>query len=91
MDSVIDEIQGIKIYTELWAKAGMLTHKWVSNSSKVLESFPSQHRASKMSLDSQEASPVKTLGILWCATEDIFTSNSSVVRKNLCLQNCYFI
>ena len=39
MDSVIDEIQGIKLYTELWAKAGMLTHKWVSNSSKILESI----------------------------------------------------
>jgi len=42
MDFVIDEIQGIKLYTdlsELWAKAGMLTHKWVSNSSKVLESI----------------------------------------------------
>jgi len=38
MDSVIDDTQGVKLYTDLsglWAKAGMLTHKWVSNSSKV--------------------------------------------------------
>ena len=54
----------------------MQTHKWVSNSPKVLESVPTQRRASEISLDSQEASPVKTLGILWCAREDVFTFKS---------------
>ena len=79
MDSVIDEEQGVKLYTELsdlWDKAGMQTHKWVSNSPKVLESVSTQRRASEISLDSQEASPVKTLGILWCAREDVFTFKS---------------
>jgi len=83
---VIDDTQGVKLYTdlsELWAKAGMLTHKWVSNSFKVLESIPSEHRAFEICLDSQEVSLVKTLGILWSATEDVFTL--SVVKKNLCL------
>ena len=40
MDSVVDESQGIKLYEELnqlWSKAGMQAHKWLSNSTKVLE------------------------------------------------------
>jgi len=84
MDSVVDGAQGVKLYTDLsrlWAKAGMRTHKWVSNSSTVLQSIPPQHRASEMTLDSQETSPVKTLGILWCAVDDVFTFKSQCCEK----------
>ena len=61
----------------------MQTHKWVSNSPKVLESVPTQRRASEISLDSQEASQVKTSGILWCTREDVFTIKASVVSDGI--------
>ena len=80
MDSVIDK-QGVKLYTELSAKAGMQTHKWVSNSPQVLESIPTQCRASEISLNSQEALPDKILGILWCTREDFFIFKSQCGEK----------
>ena len=43
MDSVIEETEGVELYkelSELWQKAGMQTHKWLSNSLKVLENIP---------------------------------------------------
>ena len=67
MDSVTSETQGIEVYkelSELWDKAGIHTHKWLSNSPKVLESIPTQCRASEMNLDSDKSLPVKTLSIL---------------------------
>jgi len=48
MDSVSNETEGIKLYKELfelWGKAGMHTHKWLSNSLKVLEAIPQQYKA----------------------------------------------
>ena len=43
MDSVKDETEGIELYkqlSELWKKADMQTHKWLSNSLKVLKNIP---------------------------------------------------
>ena len=62
MDSVIDEREGVELYkqlSELWEKLGMQTHKWLSNSLKVLENT-SQYRASEVNFDDKEVSPVKT-------------------------------
>ena len=50
MDSV-NEREGVELYKqlpELWEKAGMQTHKWLSNSLKVLENILSQYRASEV-------------------------------------------
>ena len=33
---------------ELWAKAGMESRKWVSNSKQVLAAKPGEHRASEL-------------------------------------------
>ena len=47
MVSVMDKTEGVELYkelSELWQKAGMKTHKWLSNSFKVLENIPSQCR-----------------------------------------------
>ena len=79
-----DETEGVELYkelSELWQKAGMQTHKWLSNSLKVLENIPPQHRASEVSLDGDEISAVKTLGVLWLATDDVFTFESDVLEK----------
>ena len=48
MDSVRTEAEGIKLFNELfelWSKAGMHTHKWLSNSLRVFESIPEGCRA----------------------------------------------
>ena len=48
----------------------------ISNSLKVLENIPPQYRAAEVNLDGDGVSPVKALGILWLATDDVFTSKS---------------
>jgi len=43
MASVLTDEEAVGLYQELfdlWGKAGMRTHKWLSNSAKVLESIP---------------------------------------------------
>ena len=84
MISVRDETEGVELYkeiSELWQKAGMQTHKWLSNSLKVLENIPQQDRASEVNLDCDVVSTVKTLGILWISTDDVFTFKSDCVIK----------
>ena len=84
MDSVMNESEGVELYkqlSELWEKAGMQTHKWLSNSLTVLENIPSQYRASEVNFDDREVLPVKTLGVLWLATEDEFTFKSHCVSE----------
>ena len=84
MDSVNDETEGVELYkqmSELWKKADMQTHKWLSNSLKVLENIPPQYRATEVNFD-DKVSPVKILGVLWHATDDVFTFKSyCVVEK----------
>ena len=84
MDSVKDETEGVELYkqlSELWKKADIQTHKWLSNSLKVLENIPPQYRATEVNFD-DKVSPVKTLGVLWHATDDVFTFKSyCVVEK----------
>ena len=59
----------------------MQTHKWLSSSLKVLENIPPQYRATEVNFD-DKVSPVKTLGVLWLATDDVFTFKSyCVVEK----------
>ena len=46
-DSMVSVVEGVGLYkelSELWKKAEMKTHKWLSNSLKVLENIPSQCR-----------------------------------------------
>ena len=66
MDSVTDEVEGIKLYKELsdlWKQAGMLTHKWLSNSSVVLKEILQQDRAKELELDNNSSITAKTLGV----------------------------
>ena len=81
MDSVLTDEQGVELYeqlSELWSKAGMYTHKWLSNSPVVLSKIPLQDRVNKMNLDEESLPSVKTLGVLWIAAEDVFTFESQV-------------
>ena len=54
MDSVLTDEQGVNLYkqlSELWEKAGMHTHKWLSNSPAVMSKIPSQDRVYKINFD----------------------------------------
>ena len=84
MDSVLNEIVGINLYkelSELWKTAGMHTHKWLSNSSAVMDKIPIQDRAFKLEFDENSSFSAKTLGVLWIAAEDNFTFNSNEIDQ----------
>ncbi|XP_071816656.1 uncharacterized protein [Apostichopus japonicus] len=75
MDSVEDEDVAIQLYrelTELWAKAGMSARKWLSNSKKVLEAIPVEHRAKEIKITDSEWPSIKALGLTWLAESDVF-------------------
>lgn len=84
MDSVLTDEQGVDLYeqlSELWSKAGMHTHKWLSNSPVVLNKIPVQDRVNKMNLDEESLPSMKKLGVMWIAAEDVFTFESQVNKK----------
>ena len=94
MDSVVDESQGIKLYEELnqlWSKAGMQAHKWLSNSTKVLERIPVESRASEVHIASDGLPMVKTLGVTWLPGEDVFTFNANPPEKDFLLTKRNFL
>lgn len=65
MDSVANDDQGVRLceeLDELWSKAGMQVHKWLTNSLKVLKRIPTESRASVVHA-STRAPMVKTLGV----------------------------
>lgn len=64
MDSAVDDNQAIELYRELkelYEKADMHPHKWLSNSRAVLEQIPLQERASAMHLDDGQLPSIKPL------------------------------
>ena len=76
VDSVDTEEEGIGLYQELiklWGLANMHAKKWILNSLTVAQHIPINERASCMSFDGDKILPcVKTLGLWWTATEDMF-------------------
>ena len=84
MDSVMSEIEGINLYkqlSELWQKAGMHAHKWLSNSQAVFQMIPFEDRACQLELNEDNPLAMKTLGIIWLAEEDVFTFKSKVIEE----------
>ncbi|CAB4021266.1 Hypothetical predicted protein, partial [Paramuricea clavata] len=62
----VDDNQAIELYRqlkELYEKADMHPHKWLSNSRAVLEQIPPQERASAVHLDDGQLPYIKTLGL----------------------------
>ena len=53
-------------------KAGMKARKWLSNSPEVLATIPKEQRAFEIDLDNS-LQATKTLGVLWCAQQDVFS------------------
>ena len=86
MDSVLNEEQGIRLYSQLsgiLTTAGMHARKWLSNSSKVLSGIPLQDRKSEVDLDRDQLPSTKTLGVWWLADEDIFTFREQAPESNM--------
>ena len=84
MDSVQNDMQGIQLYQQLsrlWEDAGMRTHKWLSNSEVVLNQIPPSDRLHEVNLDSDPLPSAKTLGIMWHASEDVFTFVSHIGKQ----------
>ena len=94
MDSVVKTSEGIKLYqelNELWSKAGMQPHKWLSNSAEVLERIPSESRASEGHLPRDGLPMAKTLGVPWLPEEDVFTLEANPVGKDFPLTKRNFL
>ena len=84
MDSIINETEGISLYKELlqlWEKAGMHAHKWLSNSQAVLQMIPLEDRACQLELSEDNSLAIKTLEIIWLADEDVFTFKSKPIEQ----------
>ena len=76
LDSTQTDEEAIKLYEQLnglWKLAGMEPRKWVSNSHRVLEKIPSEKLAAEIDLDQGNIPPIKTLGVLWLAEDDVFS------------------
>ena len=69
----------------------MQTHKWLSNSTKVLERIPVESRPSKVHITSDGLSMVKTLGVAWLPGEDVFTFNANPPEKDFPLTKQNFL
>ena len=84
MNTVMSESEGITLYkqlSELWDKAGMHAHKWLSNSKAILQMIPSQDRACQLELGDNNSPAIKTLEIMWFAREDVFTFISKPIEE----------
>ena len=89
MDSVLTDEERIDLYKqilELWEKAGMHTHKWLSNSPAVLNKILSQDRLHKIN----NLPSIKAFGIMWLAVEDVFTFESKIVEEKIEFTKCNF-
>ena len=65
---------------KLWKLFGMKSHKWLSNSRKLLGRIPIEERAKKIDIKDNILPSTKILGIVWMAEEDIFTFLSNNVH-----------
>lgn len=66
------------------ATAGMQLRKWCSNDSQIIEGVPIDHRETLLKIDENDL--IKTLGILWQPSTDVFTfsinlSDLTIVTK----------
>ena len=84
MYSVKNDTQGTQLYEQLpklWEEAGMRTHKWLSNSEVVLNRITPSDRMHEVNLDRDPLPSAKTLGVMWYASEDVFTFVSHITEQ----------
>jgi len=66
----------------LWGIANIHARKWISNSQKVIEAIPTEERATEIVINSGQDPVIKTLGILWNSTKNLFTITASPVPSD---------
>ena len=72
-ETVEDAILVLEDLTKVLGGAGFRAQKWCSNRIEVLEEIPQEDRATGVRLDDSELLSVKTLGVHWNASDDVFT------------------
>ena len=90
MDDSIDsgerDDDGVELYRQLkatWEFTGMRARKWISSSPKTIQAMPSEKRTTENVIDSGREPIMKTLGISWNSTENVFTVAASPVFPEL--------
>ena len=85
VDSFENDEEGVELYHQLkalWGIASMHARKWISNSLKVIEAIPTEKRTTEIVINSGQDPVIKTLGISWNSTEDLFTVTASPVSPD---------
>ena len=73
-ETVDEAIQLRHELSELLAMCNFKLRKWSSNDSTVLNDIPTEDRLQSIEIHGTEESPkIKTLGVLWESTSDVFT------------------
>ena len=72
-ETVQDAVLVREDLTKVLGDAGFSAQKWCSNRTEVLEVNPQEDRATGVKLDDSELPSVKTLGVHWNASDDVFT------------------
>lgn len=76
--------------SKLGQDGGLDFRKWATNDHEVLQSIPLDARETELSLDFDNGSTIKALGVKWCPAQDTFlfnvnptTSSGPVTKRNL--------
>ena len=72
-ETVKDAVLILEDLTKVLGGAGFRAQKWCSNRTEVLEEIPQEDRATGVKLEDAELPSVKTLGVHWNASDDVFT------------------
>ena len=72
-ETVEDAILVCEDLTKVLGGTGFRAQKWCSNRTEVLEEIPQEDRAIGVKLDDSELPSVKTLGVHWNTSDDVFT------------------
>ena len=72
-ETVEDAVLVREDLTKVLGGAGFRAQKWCSNRTEVLEEIPQEDRATRVKLDDSELPSVKTLGVHWNGSDDVFT------------------
>ena len=79
-DNETDAIESYKLLTKLLSSGGFELRKWMTNSSVLLQQIPESLRETSESHSFDDLSDptfVRTLGLIWCPSEDVFRSFST--------------
>ena len=72
-ETVEDAVLVCEDLTKVLVGAGFRAQNWCSNRIEILQEIPQEDRAIGIKLDDSELPSVKTLGIHWNASDDVFT------------------